>query len=96
MRGNISKTKTMILGTSTRISRMRIRDVNIIMNGTAVERVNTFNCCCPYLFNNGAQVQKNDFSYTLPILDPWTTITLRLVKKIKIYSVAMVTAKNVK
>ena len=34
------KLRTMILGTSTRIS--RIRDVNIIMNGTAVERVNTF------------------------------------------------------
>ena len=40
MKANISKPKTMILGTSTRIS--RIRDVNIIMNGTAVERVNTF------------------------------------------------------
>ena len=40
MKANVSKTKTMILGTSTRIN--RIRDVNIIMNGTAVERVNTF------------------------------------------------------
>ena len=40
MKANVSKTKTMILGTSTRIS--RITDVNIIMNGTAVERVNTF------------------------------------------------------
>ena len=40
MKANVSKTKTMILGTSTRIS--RIRDVNIIMTGTAVERVNTF------------------------------------------------------
>ena len=40
MKANVSKTKTMILGTSTRIS--RIRDVNIIMNGTAVERVKTF------------------------------------------------------
>ena len=40
MKANISKTKTMKLGTSTRIS--RIRDVNIIMNGTAVEKVNTF------------------------------------------------------
>ena len=39
MKANVSKTKTMILGTSTRIS--RIRDVNIIMNGTAVERVNS-------------------------------------------------------
>ena len=37
MKANVSKTKTMILGTFTRIS--RIRDVNIIMNGTAV---NTF------------------------------------------------------
>ena len=40
MKANVSKTKTMILGTSTRIS--RITDVNIIMNGTTVERVNTF------------------------------------------------------
>ena len=40
MKANVSKTKTMILGTSTRISRMT--DVNIIMNGTTVERVNTF------------------------------------------------------
>ena len=40
MKANVSKTKTMILGTPPRIS--RIRDVNIIMNGIAVERVNTF------------------------------------------------------
>ena len=40
MKVNVSKTKTMILGTSTRISRKR--DVNIIINGTAVERVNPF------------------------------------------------------
>ena len=40
MKANVSKTKTMKLDTSTRIS--RIRDVNNIMNGTAVESVNTF------------------------------------------------------
>ena len=40
MKANVSKTKSMVLGTSTRIS--RIRDVNITMNGTAVDRVNTF------------------------------------------------------
>ena len=40
MKANVSKTKTMVLGTSTRIS--RIRDVNITMNGIAIERVNTF------------------------------------------------------
>ena len=37
MKANVSKSKTMILGTSTGIS--RIRDVNIFMNGTVVERV---------------------------------------------------------
>ena len=44
MKVNVSKTKTMILGTSTRNS--RTRDVKIIKNGTAVERVNTFKYLC--------------------------------------------------
>ena len=40
MKANVSKTKTMVLSTSAGIS--KIREVNIIMNGTSVERVNTF------------------------------------------------------
>ena len=40
VKGNVSKSKTMVLGTSTRIS--KIKDVNINMNGTAVEKVNSF------------------------------------------------------
>ena len=40
MKANVIITKTMVLGTSVRIS--KIRDTNISMNGTAVERVNTF------------------------------------------------------
>ena len=40
MKPNVSKTKTMVLGTSARIS--KIKDVIFIMNSTAVEKVNTF------------------------------------------------------